>query len=82
MAVIISMLRGVNLGKRRVKMEALRGLYESLGLRDAQTLVQSGNVVFRTEQKGMADMSEAFIAGGAEVYIPAVETGVRAEAAE
>jgi uncharacterized protein (DUF1697 family) len=58
MAVIISMLRGVNLGKRRVKMEALRALYESLGLRDAQTLVQSGNVVFRTEQKGLAALAK------------------------
>src|SRR5471030_110278 len=27
-------------------------------------------------QKGMADMSEAFIAGGAEVYIPAVENTI------
>ena len=58
MAVIISMLRGVNLGKRRVKMDALRALYESLGLRDAQTLVQSGNVVFRTEQKDMAALAK------------------------
>jgi phosphomethylpyrimidine synthase len=33
-------------------------------------------------QKGMADMSEAFIAGGAEVYIPAVENTINAEAAE
>jgi len=33
-------------------------------------------------QNGMADMSEAFIAGGAEVYIPAVESGVSAAAAE
>jgi phosphomethylpyrimidine synthase len=33
-------------------------------------------------QQGMADMSEAFIAGGAEVYIPAVESAPRAEAAE
>jgi phosphomethylpyrimidine synthase len=33
-------------------------------------------------QQGMADMSEAFIAGGAEVYIPAVENMISAEAAE
>ena len=58
MAVIISMLRGVNLGKRRVKMEALAALYESLGLRDVRTLVQSGNVVFRTEQKSMAALAK------------------------
>src|ERR1700684_3137774 len=58
MAVIICMLRGVNLGKRRMKMDALRALYESLGLRDVQTLVQSGNVVFRTDQKSMAALAK------------------------
>jgi uncharacterized protein (DUF1697 family) len=51
MAVIVSMLRGVNVGSHnRIKMDALRALYESLGLRDVQTYVQSGNVVFRTEK--------------------------------
>jgi uncharacterized protein (DUF1697 family) len=58
MAVIICMLRGVNLGKRRMKMKALRALYESLGLRDVQTLVQSGNVVFRSEQKSLAALTK------------------------
>jgi hypothetical protein len=33
-------------------------------------------------QKGMESMSEAFIANGAEVYIPAVENTISAEAAE
>ena len=48
MPVIISLLRGVNVGGHNmIKMDALRGLYASLGLRDAQTYVQSGNVVFR-----------------------------------
>jgi uncharacterized protein (DUF1697 family) len=50
MAVIISMLRGVNVGgHNKIKMDALRALYESLKLRDAQTYVQSGNVIFRTD---------------------------------
>jgi uncharacterized protein (DUF1697 family) len=50
--VIISMLRGVNLGgHNKIKMDALRGLCESLGLRNAQTHVQSGNVVFRTDAR-------------------------------
>jgi uncharacterized protein (DUF1697 family) len=50
MAVIISMLRGVNVGGHKmVKMDALKALYESLGLRDVETYVQSGNVIFRTE---------------------------------
>ncbi len=55
MPVIISMLRGVNVvGRNKIKMEALRDLYKSLSLRDAQTYVQSGNVVFRTEAKDLA----------------------------
>jgi uncharacterized protein (DUF1697 family) len=52
MAVVISMLRGVNVGSHnRIKMEALRALYESLGFEDVQSYVQSGNVVFRTQDK-------------------------------
>jgi uncharacterized protein (DUF1697 family) len=39
-------------------MDALRALYESLGLRDPQTYVQSGNVVFKTEEKGLAVLAK------------------------
>jgi len=50
MTVIISLLRGVNIaGHHIIKMDALRDLYEDLGLQDAQTYLQSGNVVFRTK---------------------------------
>jgi uncharacterized protein (DUF1697 family) len=42
MPVIISMLRGVNLARhRRMKMEDLRALYESMRLTDVRTYVQS-----------------------------------------
>jgi uncharacterized protein (DUF1697 family) len=52
MNVYISMLRGVNVGgHNKVKMEALKALYESLGLKHAQTLIQSGNVVFQTKEQ-------------------------------
>jgi uncharacterized protein (DUF1697 family) len=51
MPVVISMLRGINLGKhRRVKMDDLRTAYESLKLRDVRTYLQSGNVVFTTKE--------------------------------
>src|ERR1022692_3242484 len=59
MAVIISMLRGVNVGAHnRIKMDALRALYESLGLRDPQTYVQSGNVVFRTDKRDLVALAK------------------------
>lgn len=52
MTVFVSMLRGVNVGgTSRIKMQALQALYESLGLRDVRTLLQSGNVVFRSSLK-------------------------------
>ena len=59
MAVVISMLRGVNLGSHnRIKMDALRALYESLKLRDPQTYIQSGNVIFRTEERNLAQLAK------------------------
>ncbi len=52
MAVIVSMLRGVNVGGHNmVRMEALRALYESIGLRNPHTYVQSGNVVFWASER-------------------------------
>ncbi len=59
MAVIISMLRGVIVGgHNKIKMEALRALYESLKLRDAQTYVQSGNVIFRTDERDVSRLTK------------------------
>jgi uncharacterized protein (DUF1697 family) len=49
MTVYVSMLRAVNVGgSSRIKMDALQRVYESLGLADVRTLLQSGNVVFRS----------------------------------
>jgi uncharacterized protein (DUF1697 family) len=43
------MLRAVNVGgTSRIKMDALQAVYESIGLQDVRTLLQSGNVVFRS----------------------------------
>lgn len=58
MPVFISMLRGVNLGPHnRIKMDALRAMYESLKLEGPRTHVQSGNVIFRTNEKNSAKLS-------------------------
>jgi uncharacterized protein (DUF1697 family) len=52
MNIVISLLRGVNVGgHHQIKMADLCALYESLGLRDAHSHVQSGNVVFRTSER-------------------------------
>jgi len=58
MPVIISMLRGVNVGGHNlIKMDALRALYESLKLKDPRTYVQSGNVVFSTKEVDLVKLS-------------------------
>ena len=50
MAVVIAMLRAVNLGSHhKLNMEALKTLCGGLGLRDVQTYIQSGNLVFRED---------------------------------
>src|SRR5439155_2442145 len=59
MLVVISMLRGVNVGGHHlIKMDALRALYESLGLQDPQTYVQSGNVIFKTKEPDLARLAQ------------------------
>jgi uncharacterized protein (DUF1697 family) len=47
MTVYVSMLRAVNVGgTSRIKMDALRAVYESMGLKNVRTLLASGNVLF------------------------------------
>lgn len=42
----IAFLRGINLGKRRIKMDILRGLFEEMKFTDVETFIASGNVIF------------------------------------
>jgi uncharacterized protein (DUF1697 family) len=49
MTVFVSFLRGVNVGGHgRLNMTALKDAYVAVGLKDVQTLLQSGNVLFRS----------------------------------
>ena len=45
----IAFLRGINLGKRRVKMERLGKLFEGIGFSNVRTFIASGNVLFSSE---------------------------------
>jgi uncharacterized protein (DUF1697 family) len=47
----VGFLRGINVGgKRLIKMEDLRRVVESLGLKNVRTFIASGNVLFETSQ--------------------------------
>jgi uncharacterized protein (DUF1697 family) len=59
MPVLICMLRGVNLGgHHKIKMDVLRAICTSLKCESPQTLLQSGNVVFRTSNKNLAQLEK------------------------
>jgi uncharacterized protein (DUF1697 family) len=48
----VAMLRSVNLpSHQKVNMQALKTLCTALGLRDVQTYIQSGNLVFRDDKE-------------------------------
>ena len=47
----IALLRGINVGRStRIPMAELRSLCEELGWRDVRTYIQSGNVIFQSDQ--------------------------------
>lgn len=64
MTTKICLLRGVNLGgHNRVAMRDLAALFESLGLADVRTYIQSGNVLFSGGSRiGAEQLSEAISA--------------------
>jgi uncharacterized protein (DUF1697 family) len=50
--VLVSMLRGVNMGPHhRMKMADLKAVYEAEGCTDVETFIQSGNVAFRCKER-------------------------------
>lgn len=60
MNTYISMLRGINVsGQKKIRMADLKSLYESLGLADVQTYVQSGNVVFDSGEQNLEKLKES-----------------------
>ena len=42
----VAFLRAINVGGRRIKMDHLRELFESLGFSNVETFIASGNVIF------------------------------------
>jgi len=64
MSVAVSFLRGINVGgHKKIKMADLRELYASLGFRNVRTLLQTGNVIFETEETDLALVKERLETG-------------------
>jgi len=57
MTTYISILRGINVsGQKLVIMDALKNMYEKLRFENIQTYVQSGNVIFSSEQNDVKNL--------------------------
>ena len=57
MTVYISLLRGINMfGRKRVRMDDLKILYETLGFENVQTYIQSGNVIFGSLEDNASEL--------------------------
>jgi uncharacterized protein (DUF1697 family) len=51
MTIYIALLRGINVGgKNMIKMAELKRMFEAMGLNRVQTYIQSGNVLFESEE--------------------------------
>jgi uncharacterized protein (DUF1697 family) len=77
---VAALLRGINIGpSKRISMPALREIVESLGHRDVETYLQSGNVVFTAAKGACRDLGPAIertIADATGLLVPVlVRTG-------
>jgi uncharacterized protein (DUF1697 family) len=51
MTIYIAFLRGINVGgKNKIKMADLKLMFESIGLCEVKTYIQSGNVLFKSNE--------------------------------
>ena len=58
----IALLRGINVGgNKKLPMADLRAFIENIGFKDARTLLQSGNLVFRSDGKRDDAALETFL---------------------
>ena len=65
----ISMLRGINVsGQKKIKMADLRAMFEAAGYSNVRSYVQSGNVVFGTDEKDANVLADAIEAAITETF--------------
>lgn len=65
----VALLRGINVGgKNKLPMNDLRGMFTEAGCHDAQTYIQSGNVIFRADPDIVAPLPGVITARVAERF--------------
>jgi len=69
MHTYIALFRGINVGgHNKLLMKDLRSLMKNLGCREVDTYIQTGNVVFQTEESGKDDIAGQISSGVEKDY--------------
>ena len=69
MTTFVSLFRGINVGGHQmVRMDALKELYASLGFKDIVTYIQSGNIVFTSEDADLSQLPRLIEDGFAQKF--------------
>ncbi len=63
----IAFLRGINVGNIRIKMHDLKNAFQEMGFQNAETYLQTGNVVFESE-KGISAIKAILEKGLSEIF--------------
>ena len=75
MTRMFALLRGINVGAgNRIRMDALRCLFEDAGFSGVETYIQSGNVLFSTDapEASLRDTISRILLEGAQIKTTAV----------
>ena len=81
MTTFVSLFRGINVGGHQaVRMDELKDLHASLGLKDVVTYIQSGNVVFTSDNADLAQLPSQIEDGFAQKFGFRVKVMVRTSA--
>src|SRR6266700_1997175 len=81
MTACVSLFRGINVGgHHKIRMDELKDLHESLGLKDVLTYIQSGNVVFISDDADVAQLPRQIEDGFAQKFGFQVKVMVRTSA--
>ena len=75
----ISILRGINVGgKRKILMKDLKEVYQNLEFLDVQTYIQSGNVIFESDNLDKREISNKIEKAIFDTYnfeVPVIKIG-------
>jgi uncharacterized protein (DUF1697 family) len=81
MPTCVSLFRGINVGgHHKVRMDELKALHEGLGFKEVVTYIQSGNVVFTSDEGDVAQLTRQIEDGFAQKFGFQVKVMVRTAA--